>query len=257
MMKMPKLFAFLVWLALVPCHSLAQQEMPKSVGATVPASPPAHPITEATLRQYYEVCRFTLRNGQAMEAQLEKQQKALPAWYPAALWEDTVKSVLSLDVVSISLPVYQKYWSEEIGRNLIRLFVTPAGQEMIGKVYDGTVAREQAGDSALEAYRKTLAAERSAEDAKIHEMLNAMTPKEHQEMESFVRSDEWTKTQRLMPQIQQEISTAYLAAKSRAADEAVERHRSELMQAMKTYNASHPAQVDGAVTKDSGKDAAH
>lgn len=79
----------------------------------------------------------------------------------------TVKSVEDIDVVDIALPVYQKYFSEEDAQKIIRLFVTPQGQAMIKKVFDDSIQHESEGDSAMEARRKALAAQRDQEGAEV------------------------------------------------------------------------------------------
>lgn len=62
---------------------------------------------------------------------------------------------------------------------------------MIHRVYSMEIKQEVAGDSADEARRKTLAAERAEEDARVHEMLKSMTPDEGRKVDAFARSAEW------------------------------------------------------------------
>src|SRR5579863_3852340 len=64
-------------------QSAAQQA---SIGAPIAAESPAHPVTEATLRRYFEACHFDVRNREALEVEFEAQRLTLPAWYPRKTW---------------------------------------------------------------------------------------------------------------------------------------------------------------------------
>jgi hypothetical protein len=216
--------AWFICLMLFPFVSVAQQ-----AGVAVPASvtPPVHPVTGATLRKYFDVCHFAVRNREALEKQFEIQEKQLPAGYPADLWANTVQAVEGIDVAAVALPVYQKYWSEEAAQNAIFLFLTPAGQEMINRVYNLEIKQEVAGDSADEARRQTLAAERAEEDAKVHEMLRSMTPDEGRKVEAFARSAEWKRLNNLSNQIAQEFATVYIAKQKEVAQAVAEKYKSE------------------------------
>lgn len=231
----------LLWLSfcwfLFGISSTAQQS-----GTIAPATivPPEHPVTEATLRRYFASCHFSLRNREALEVQFEGQERDLPAWYPKDVWNVTVKSVEDIDVVDIALPVYQKYFSEEDAQKIIRLFVTPQGQAMIKKVFDDSIQHESEGDSAMEARRKALAAQRDQEGAEVHAMLNSMTPNEHREVEAFARSAEWQRLNSLSGQIVQEFAAAYSLKQKQVIQDIAERHKAELSDALREYKASHP-----------------
>lgn len=230
------IFAFLFTVAaLVPCAGQSAGQASNSQ-----AAPSPHPVTEATLREYFEVCHFAVNNREALDKQFQSQQKQLPPWYPPSVWDELVKSVEDIDVVPIALPVYQKYWSEEAMRIAVRVFATPAGQTMVKKVFSDEMEHETSGDTALDARRKTLIAVESQEDAEAHKILNSMTPAESAEAEAFMRSPEWSRLNSLSAQLAQEYSIAYLAKQNEVAHAVVARHQAELQTAFQDYQAAHP-----------------
>ncbi len=235
-MRIRTVFVSILSLVVLPICFAAQQ----SGKASLQIATPSDPISEATLRKYLEVCHFTLRNRQAAQIQIQKQQRQLPPWYPADLWTDTVNSVEDIDYAAVALPVYQKYYSEDDGRNLIRLFVTPTGQAMVNKVYDEAIEHELSGDKPLTAMRKALEAEKSEEDAKIREMLKSMTPEEERKTDAFIRSDEWKRIYGLSYQIMQEVTVAYVAKQTQVSQDVAEKHKDEIIKARRDYEAAHP-----------------
>jgi hypothetical protein len=207
--------------------------------------PPANPISAQTLQRYFDVCHFVLRNREQIDIQFAAQKKTLPAWYPLDVWEETVRSVEEIDVTPVALPVYQRYFSEEAGQNAIRLFLTPGGQAMVNKVYDQTAQAENAGDPALDAHLKAVARAKADEDAKVHQMMASMTPKDRRETEIFVHSAQWNRLNALGPQISKEFSEVYLEAQKKVVEEVTERRHEELVKARQDYRAAHPVAPGG------------
>jgi hypothetical protein len=227
--------------SMVCCIALGASSVAQQVGGSpAAAASPTHPITETTLRRYFEACHFDVRNREALEVELEAQRLKLPAWYPKEIWDEIEKSVEEIDVASVALPVYQKYLSEEVGRNAILLFVTPEGQAMIKKVYDTAIQRESFGDSATEARRKALAAVRNKEDAKVHAMLDSMTPEQHRAVEAFVRSTEWQRFNALSGQVTQEFASVYVVKQQLVADQITQDHKADFEKAIREYRLAHP-----------------
>ncbi|MGB7986960.1 MAG: hypothetical protein WCF54_17480 [Terracidiphilus sp.] len=179
-----------------------------------------------------------------MEVQFQAQRLKLPAWYPQAIWNEIVKAVEDIDVVDVALPVYQRYISEEAGQNAILLFVTPEGQAMVNKVYDRAIQHESSGDSALEARRKALADLKDEEDAKIHKMLDSMTPVQHRAVEAFVRSEEWKRINANSGQIAKEFNLVYVAKQEQIAKEITQSHQMDFTKAIREYRAAHPEASD-------------
>src|ERR1700761_8205955 len=90
--RFPALFAVII--AISGVHASAQAGI--GAGSGPPPPPPSllpanlHPATDASLRQFFEVTHFAVRNREGLEKQFEQQQKRLPPWYPADLWTETV-----------------------------------------------------------------------------------------------------------------------------------------------------------------------
>lgn len=249
---------FCLWIAVTIAIPAAYSAAQAGIGATsgpprptqapaAPATPaattvvpPEHPATVATLRRYFEVCHFAVRNRQALEAQFAVQQKTLPAWYPADLWSETVEAVRNVDVVEVAIPVYQKYYSEDATQNAIRLFVTPQGQAMVNKVYEKTIEQVSAGDSVTEARKKVLAEERATEDADIRQMFKSMTPEQERETATFVQTAEWKHMNAISDQVFQDFIATYLARQKEAMRAVALQHQTELRQALQDYKAAHP-----------------
>jgi hypothetical protein len=202
--------------------------------------PPAHPATETTMRRFLEVCHFVSANRAAMEKQFEIQHKALPSWYPPQVWIDSVQAVQDIDVVSLAVSIYQRYWSEESAQTAIHLFVTPAGQAMLARVFGQELTFLAAGNSPAQARRRALEAQRANEDAEVHKMLDVMTPQEKLKAEAFTRTEEWARLQRLTPRIGQEFREIYQAKQNEVMAAVAKPHQAELQKAVDAYRAAHP-----------------
>ena len=192
------------------------------------------------MRRFFEICHFVTANREALEQQFELQHRALPAWYPADMWLDTVQSVEAIDIVPLAVPVYQKYWSEQVTQNAIRLFVTPAGQALVAKMYGEEKQYMGSGDTAESAQRKAILTERSQEDADIHRMLNSMTTQESARTEAFARSAEWVRLNKINPQISQEFRAVYLAKQNEVIALVARKHEAALHRSVDAYRAAHP-----------------
>jgi hypothetical protein len=229
-------------LALVLTVAASLSSLGQSTAQTPHAqvAPPAHPVTEATLREYYGVCHFAVSNREALDKLFQSQQKQLPPWYPPSVWAELVQSVEDIDVVPIALPVYQKYWSDDAMHMAIRIFATPDGQAMVNKVFSDEMQQEASGDPALDARRKALVAVQAQEDAEAHKILNSMSPAESAKAEAFMRSPEWSRLNSLSGQIAQEYSAAYLAKQNEVARAVAAKHQSELQKAYQDYQTAHP-----------------
>ena len=200
---------------------------------------PERPISERTLRRYFEVCHFPLYNRENLEAQFRVQQGALPPWYPPEVWSETVQAVENIDVVPLALPIYQKYFSEQAGVNAIRLFVTPQAQAVIQKLYERELQLMASGDPAQLTRRKALVAERDKEDRTVREILSSMTPAERHEMNVFVQSAEWRRLNSLGDRIRQEYNQPYLIEQKRVEKLIADKHAEEIMHARQTYDLDH------------------
>jgi hypothetical protein len=195
---------FLLFVSTLSIFSWGAVAQNSGLGAPPAVTAPAHPITEVTLRKYFDVCHFVYRNRQQIDAQWAVQKKTLPSWYPGSVWDEIGRRIDLIDVVSIALPIYQKYWSEEAGQNAIRLFLTPAGQAMVNKFNDTVVQHEDEGDEGLQARRKAMESIHAEEDARVHKMMRTLKPEDQRTVSAFVQSAEWVRLNQLGGQIASE-----------------------------------------------------
>lgn len=215
-------------------------------GSSPPPPPPSfipanlHPATDASLRKFFEVTHFAVRNREGLEKQFEQQKKTLPPWYPADLWDETTAAVMDIDVVEVSIPVYQRFYSEEGTQNAIKLFVTPAGQAMVNQVHDKTIEEISAGDPIADARRKALASLKAKEDAEVGEMLKSMTPQDEKQVAAFVQSAEWKRINGMSDQVYKAFNEAYLARQKEVMHAVALKHKEELMKSIQDYKAAHP-----------------
>ena len=246
-MKSNYLSIFLTGLLIVACaHSYAQAGIGAGSSAPPPPPPPSlipenlHPATEASLRKFFQVTHFAVRDREGILEQMEQQQKTLPPWYPSDLWSETVKAVVDIDVVEVAIPVYQRFYSEEGTQNAIKLFVTSQGQAMVNKFHERTMKDLVAGDPVTEARRNALAEIRAHEDTEVRQMMNSMTPKEEQEVARFVHSAEWKRMNDFSDQVYKEFNVAYVARQKEAIHAVAVKHQDEINQAIRDYKAAHP-----------------
>jgi hypothetical protein len=251
-LKLKHRHIFLLAVIAVFCIDLSAQ-VGIGAGSGPPPPPPSmipanlHPATEESLRRYFEVTHFVVRDREGMIQQLEQQKKTLPPWFPPDLWTETSAAMLDIDVVEVAIPVYQRYYSEEGTQNAIKLFLTPQGQAMISKFHEKTMQDLAAGDPIAEARQKALAAIRDHEDAEIRQMMVSMTPKDEQQVLEFSRSPEWKRMNDLADQVYKAFNVAYIARQKEAAHAVAVRHQDEVNKAIRDYRASHPG-YDPAAT---------
>jgi hypothetical protein len=242
LLKLNKICVWIVFVIIAPVTGWPLQAGIGASSGPPPSAVPAnfHPATESTLRRYFEVSHFEVRNREGLETQLEVQQKTLPLWYPADVWADTVDGVLAIDALSIAMPIYQRYFSEEGTQNAIRLFVTPAGQEMLNKMYSTAKKDEVAGDSATEARRKALDDEQTRQNEDGRKILDSMTAKDKQEVLAFSRSAEWKRMNAVSDEMYKEFNAAYLVKQKEVVHVSAVKHADELRKALRDYKATHP-----------------
>ena len=219
-----------------------QEVVAQNVTQSSDLDAPTHPVTEGTLRTFFEVCHTPLKNREVLEQQFAKQRQALPPWYPPDVWNETVKSIENIDIVEVALPIYQKYDSEDLILHATRLFVTPEGQAVIKKTYDMEMKSIASGDNAADAQQKALVEESSEEDATVRALLRALTPQQRRETAAFVQSAAWKRMNSLYAQVEQEFNTAYLARQHEVAQQVAEAHKPQLQAAFRAYRAAHPGE---------------
>ncbi|MGA3010387.1 MAG: hypothetical protein ABSD72_09010 [Terracidiphilus sp.] len=199
---------------------------------TSPASvqPPEHPITRAQ----FEV--LEVRSGH-VEAQkkfirelMQGQREKMPAWFPQTVWDDFLRREEELDQISISLPIYQKYMSEETANWLLLFYQGDTG---------GALAREwtsHAKESVAQGYRGASAAEEAQQtfgedstvDSLMRKRLNELTPEQQTGCLNALQT-----LNSVLFRISDETDKAYRAKLVEIAKAVVSAHHAEIAAAQK------------------------
>jgi uncharacterized protein len=108
----------------------------------------AEPATEKTIRLLLETTGSgTL--GKQMIQQLLPAMKIMAPNATEEFWVEFMKEVNPDDIIALSVPVYQKHFSEEDLLETIAFYKTPAGQRLIAKlptvVQESTLVGQQWG----------------------------------------------------------------------------------------------------------------
>jgi len=126
-------------LCLLLLFALAGGSMALSQQSPVPPTPPAHPATVEQITKLVQITHSADRMRSVMHAMVLQQQKNAPQIFPAAFWTDLEAELGKIDWINISIPLYQRYFSEEEANSVIAFYSTPVGQ----KVLDSSAAMSQ------------------------------------------------------------------------------------------------------------------
>ena len=93
--------------------------------------PPAHPCTEAQIREY-----LTLNHGfdnahRLMQQNLHNERAVSTPYLTPGFWDDMEKAMSQVDLAKYFIPAYQKYLSEEDMASVIAFYKTPAGKRIL------------------------------------------------------------------------------------------------------------------------------
>lgn len=245
-MKRWKVFTYALAASLLSiplCSSATSQDQKPAQSAsselqTIKA--PEDPITEEQLRTFLEVTDFLSVNRQLIHEKLAEQRKQMPQWYPESLWNEISDSIENIDcMVSLSLPVYQRYVSEDDARFFIRLMATPQGQKLSQSLLTKDANAQHAGSAPEKAYEQALAELARNEGAEVERIFSSMSPAELREIAS--QSGHWQEMQPVMRQMRVEVSQVVVARQTDIARSIALKHQSELAEAKRDYEASHPS----------------
>jgi hypothetical protein len=228
-------------LSILLCPSAAAQDQKAAQpNAELQAiKPPEHPITEEQLRTFLKVTHFLSVNRQLIHEKLEVQRKQMPEWYPESVWNEISDTIENIDMVSLSLPVYQKYVSEDDARFVIRFMATTQGQKLSQSLLTKNANAQHAGAAPEKAYEQALAELVRNEGAEVERILSGMSPAELREIES--QSEQWQEMQPAIRQMRGEISQVVVAKQTDIARSIAVKHQPELTEAKRSYEASHLA----------------
>jgi len=66
-----------------------------------------------------------------MAASIKQMRASSPDYFPASFWIDMQRAMMSINIVDLSIPLYQKYYSQEDMNVALAFFRTPAGRRMV------------------------------------------------------------------------------------------------------------------------------
>lgn len=118
--------------------SFGQNAAPDQAGSATSAdataapkvTPPAHPITLEQTRKMFELMNFQTTMDSMMNQMISIQNQQAP-FIPQSVWDDFRTTFKKTDFISLFLPVYQKYLSEEDAAKSLEFYETPAGRRML------------------------------------------------------------------------------------------------------------------------------
>jgi hypothetical protein len=204
---------------------------------TAPASiqPPEHPITREQLQQfftslnYFESQRSFLHNG------LEAKFKTMPAWFPRSVWQDAENHIEAIDLVTVALPIYQKYISQEQADALILLLDGPTGQEIARLMTGRALQALQTGARGSAADEIAIKASNAGGDSEIFaKRIRELDPNQRDKMlPAFQR------LQLVWKQIDDEQDKAFNLKANEVLQAVLKQHNSELLSAQRTAGQTH------------------
>jgi uncharacterized protein len=130
-----KFFCSAVCFLVLSTSAFAQQpanaaSSPTTTSAKPEIAPPAHPITLEQTRKMFELMDFQNMMDGMMNQMIAIQNQQAP-FIPPAVWDDFRATFKKTDFVTLFLPVYQKYLSEEDAAKSLEFYETPAGRRML------------------------------------------------------------------------------------------------------------------------------
>jgi hypothetical protein len=90
-----------------------------------------HPATIAQIKEYFVLTNGIVTAHKIMNTSLNAMQATSAPYFPKAFWEDMRSSLEKLDIESIFIPAYQKFFSEEDMQQVIAFYKSPAGQRLL------------------------------------------------------------------------------------------------------------------------------
>jgi hypothetical protein len=227
-------------LSVLLCGNAASQgQKAPSPPAEPPATaPPEHPITEEQLRTFFKVMHVFSSNRQLVNEELELQQKQLPEWYPEFIWDEIRHSIENIDLPALALPVYQKYLSEDDAKFLINFMSSPPAQEIVQALLARDTQAALGGKDPARGHDQAVMELFRSERAEIDLVLSSMSPKESRELAS--KAGHFEEMQPALRQMREEFGQTVIAKQAELAKAIAAGHRAELVDAKRSYEASHP-----------------
>ncbi len=177
-------------------------------------------------------------NRQLIHEKLESQRKQLPQWYPPSVWNEITNAIENIDMAEVALPVYQKYVSQDDAKFLIQFMATPQGQKLSQTILTKDTQSQVAGAAPELARDQTIRELERNEGAEVERVLSGLSPKELRNLES--QSAHWQQMQPALKKMRTETGQAIIAKQTELARAISAAHQSDLAEAKRSYDASHP-----------------
>lgn len=94
-------------------------------------APPAHPATEAQIREYLALTHAIDTAHQLIKDDLRTSRTTSAPYLTSGFWDDMETALMQIDLVPYFVPAYQKYFSEEDMAATIAFYKSPAGQRLL------------------------------------------------------------------------------------------------------------------------------
>jgi hypothetical protein len=172
---------------------------------------------------------------------LEEKFKTMPAWFPHSVWMEAETRIEAIDLVTIALPVYQKYISHDQADALILLFDGPTGQQIARLLAGRALQALQTGARGSAADEIAIKASNAGGDSDIFaKRIRELDPNQQAKM-----LPAFQQLQLVWKQIDDEQDKAFNMKANEVFQDVLKQHNSELLSAQRTAGQTHstPASV--------------
>ena len=139
-MRIARLLGCTSILFLAIAATAQQAATPLADGQTIVVKPtlvpdhqaaPAHPATEAQLREYFALTNAARTSHSMMSAVIRGERAVAPPYLPASFWDDMNAEIDKLDIISINIPIYQEYLSQDDLTAILAFYHSPPGKKLL------------------------------------------------------------------------------------------------------------------------------
>jgi hypothetical protein len=199
---------------------------------TVPASiqPPEHPVSREQLQKFFTSLNYFESQKSFLHNGLEAKFKTMPAWFPRSVWQDAENRIEEIDVVSVALPIYQKYISQEQADALILLLDGPTGQQIARLLSGRALQALQTGARGSAADELAMKASNAGGDSEIFaKRIRELDPNQQDKM-----LPAFQQLQLVWKQIDDEQDKSFNMKANEVFQAVLKQHNSELLSAQRT-----------------------
>ena len=177
---------FLFVLCVPPRIAAQQSRIPKTAPETGSFErPPEHPITDAQMHEFFEVCHIPTASRKLTHEKMEVQRNQLPAWYPPAVWDEIEMAIDNVDLPEIALPIYREHISEQLADDLIKFLSTKPGQDVVRVVIEKMIQAQHAGATVADSHQQALEYLWEDKNGAQTSILGEMTTEQRRKAESL------------------------------------------------------------------------